>query len=300
MNLNPESQPGPEDKWWREIYYENFAVQKKKMFPLTATSAEWLWHNLEGAAWVYELVRRSPNVVDSKVRLPGYETWPSFPGLNVSHRVALTNVVEMATGYRLIVTVAPTRTNPPKPGYSESFPGYSFDLLADDQPLTDTFMAWIQNQRGKFGHLKPKGSKGLASHNRRELPKTLDWRLVEVLEHKKGQGAPLTDTERGYGRDARHYAKRFRDLVISTIDLSDQQLKQIMQSLLKAHPGMFGELTPENLDFNTVKADMTKLETMLFGSSFQGSDSGFEQAANVPLNEVDRIIRRFRKGSKLK
>jgi hypothetical protein len=256
-----------------------------------------VWLVQEAAAWVYELVRHSPAIRDRGIRLPGYDGWPAFPQLNVHHRVALTNVVEQALGFRPIVTIPPPRGKTPKAGYSEAFPAYSWDLLADDKPLIDTFMGWVNQQREKIASQKKKGRKGSASHNRRELPKNIDWHWVEVLDHKKGQGDALTDTQRRRRTDARRYADHFQGPVISTIELADEEVNTVSRALLSAYPHSFGDLNSENFDLNELKALMGQFETFLFGAPIIGvqplNSKGLVTSASKKFED---IIQRMKTG----
>lgn len=98
---------------------------------------------------------------------------------------------------RPIVTFPGPLGRPRLPGYSDSIPGYSFDLMADEAPLMKSVMGWIDRQCQKHHRVKHKGQKGAAStHNKRDVPRDCNWQLVELMDHRKGLSAPLTDTER--------------------------------------------------------------------------------------------------------
>lgn len=295
MRPDPNQNVDPMRYWWREVYYRDFASNQRKPFHeqfTRATDEQWLV--TEPAGWVYELVHHSKEVRDGAIALPGYSQWPAFPELSVHHRVSLTNIVDMALGFRAIATWPLDRGATPRPGYSESIPGYSWDLLADDKPLLQAFMALIQEQREKFGIQKTKGVKGVASHNRRGLPKSPDWRLVEILDHVKRQGEPLTQAQRKQGGLARQYALRFRDPVVKTIELADEGLLKVTQALVTAAPGVYGELTLDSLSLEKLKETLGQIETVLFGTAVEGAPPTSPGVETQPSGKLLEILRSFR------
>lgn len=189
-------------KWWREAYYSDFQKGIRKI-QIRVLHKQDRGSRQEAAAWIYELVRRLPGVREGDVQLPGCKTWPSFIQLPSRFQAALVDMVEDQLGYRPIFRTATKADLAKLKGYSDPVPSLRLDLKSDNKKLIEFFLGWINDQRAEHAVEAKNGEKGFKSHNRRELPKKPDWKLVELLDHEPGQGIPLSDAQRARRRDAK-------------------------------------------------------------------------------------------------
>lgn len=195
---------------------------------------------------------------------------------------------------RPIVTYPGPLGRPRLPGYSDSFPGYSFDLMADDAPLMEAVMAWINRQRQKHDLVKPKGSKEAAStHNKRDVPRNCNWKLVELMDHRNGQGAPLTDTERTQKSKTLDRAATYLPKVVMSLEdgwegfagLSQATYKAFIANLHKVPDGCKPEPPPPEM--------LEKLMTILLSKSGDSPVAQFitRKREKVSLEEIRGIVR---------
>jgi hypothetical protein len=200
-------------RWWRHVYYSDF-LKGTRRIQTRASYEQDHRARQEAAAWIYELVRRLPEAQEGNPSLPGFRTWPSFIHLPTKFQTGLVKMIEDQLGYRPVFCTSPATNLKRLRGYSGPSPKVVFDLKSDDKKLIQVFLGWIRAQRAELGIVIKNGKKGQKSHNRRELPKKPDWRLVELLDHTPGQGVPLSDAQRARRRDAKACAYRFLSRII--------------------------------------------------------------------------------------
>lgn len=239
--------------WWRVLYYSDFAAGLRRtpdelvqfvqgqpaeggLTGKTAAESAADWHAEELAGWVYELVRRLPDRPAIHVHNTSAFAWPPFPKVRPRNRSLLARLVRTTIGLRPLYQYPPLHGRPPIPGYSDAFAGFSYDLLADEKPLLRVFKDWLASQRVKHGVTPVKGKKGAKSHNRRGLPRQPDWKSVELLDHRKGDGEPLPEAERTQKSVAIRRARQFASVVQEALEKATPvraTLEPQLRSMLK-------------------------------------------------------------------
>ena len=184
-----------ENHWWRD----HFSIR-----PSPGSIEEAPFIEIERAAWAYELVRR----IAKRRLLP-------FIALPIMKRIALQLAVEHAAGYKPLVKSGPRGSSRRAAGYSSPLPPLSFDLDADESEVVSLVCEWFKEQRITFAGEKKRGPKGRATRNNVGFPKKIDWEMVELLDHERGNGKPLTETQRTKLTRARKFARGFEKVILS-------------------------------------------------------------------------------------
>jgi hypothetical protein len=223
----------PHTFWWRDAFFDDYKKDKRKdsVNPM-----------MERAAWLYEMVRAF-----HINRVPNDIPLPSFPELRKIDKISLEVLVETIPYMRPIFRFGARSSQPSETKYSDPFPSIALDLTADDAALGRVFLTWLNRQRDKHGHQRPTGrKKAQRSHNKRL--KDPIWQWVELLHHRKGEHAnPLSETERGQKRDAKVFAEKYEDLVLTKILSTDQDLSKAIDSVRGLIEGNFPEPTGQSL-----------------------------------------------------
>ncbi len=217
--------------WWRDEFFEDYEGDERKNL-VTPTK--------ERAAWIYELVRAlAANFPDL---LPRVAALVPFPQLREVDRHGLELLIESLPYMRPLSRPGARSASPSKTKYSEPFPSMSFDLTADNAPLLEIFRNWLNWQRTKHGCERPTGKKkAQKSHNRRR--KEPNWRWVELLNHRPGENPePLTERQRTMRHEARVFALKHANLVLSRLAGVDKQLTNELESMRVFLKGVFPEL----------------------------------------------------------
>lgn len=245
---------GPADEyWWREVYYHDFKSGRRVVFkdlvkkhladpPSLFNASAWLTE--EAAAWVYESVRRIPEIrsVESNP-LPNFE-WPPYPQLSGPERHELNVMTAGLTGARSPVIPAnlPTLVNPPD--YSDSLSQWRFDLRADKQPLLDAFKALLEAEQERRGFTPAIGEKGCDSHNSIDLPRPIDWRKVEWLDHRRGTTEkPLNSAQKTLKAECLKKARSYRGRVCEAFARASAMTEEIVVAIRDAPSGVIGPCT---------------------------------------------------------
>ena len=284
----PANQPSQNEYWWREVYYEDIHRNHRRPPSERPSRTELFWQRQEPAAWLYELIRRSAEVKRGELPLPGYGIWSSFPMLKALDQASLILLVEKALGFRAVWTYPPPPGRLPRPGYSDPFPAYSLDLFAADAQIENLIHSWLAQQRSKYECERPISSteKARRSRNRRELPKVFDWRVIENMDHVKGQGEPLSRSMIARKSEAQRLVSSNRDALISAIQEGHDQAQDLLNAIAAA--GFTSDGSKLNLDDPLAILDILD-ESDAFLKSLSGqSDPSFADSVMGLLRELQK------------
>jgi len=209
-----------QDDWWKTVFFDNYVKRERKVIPFGIVS--------ESAAWLYELVRCSPEVGERKFKLKRRAILPPFPELKRVERDALEIVVEKIRDWRPIWRWG-VRSNK-MGGYSVPLPSIEIDLMSDEAPFVRLMRDWLKLQRKVQGCKKPTGEKGSPSHNKKR--KNCNWAWVEALTRPPKEGLAFSDRERRYRSDGRKLAREYAPLVINAVNSAYDSLIQGIRAQL--------------------------------------------------------------------